>query len=160
MNYHYCQFCYKKTAQGSDIVRFCSHCGKSFSETTASTLQTPNKTSETQKIIQQFSNIDSRTKSSIEAYKRSLANRGLSEVDDGNDNDDDDFDRDDNIKVPNISKLQVDIDIEQNSGTPIRSLASGAQRKPRAETNKPSIKLNKKKFLQEYRKQAAAIKPK
>ena len=161
MNYHYCQFCFKKTAQGSDIVKFCAHCGKSFSEVSNSSQALSNKTV-TPSILQ--SQRDRDQDDNREVYKRLLAKRGISIDDDDDDeldNDAEDDVNDNDISVPSISKLQVEIDIPQDTGIPIRALARSAKREPRSANNKTKVvKVNKKKFLAEYLKSASSLRPK
>jgi predicted amidophosphoribosyltransferase len=41
MQSNYCQSCFKKTTQTVDIVKFCAHCGKPFSEITSSITKPP-----------------------------------------------------------------------------------------------------------------------
>ena len=156
MNYHYCQFCFKKTAQGSDIVKFCAHCGKSFNEITSSNQASINKS-----VISPFiseSQVDKNQGNNRETYRKLLAKRGIS-VDD--DDDDDETDNDSDISVPSISKLQIEVDIPQDVGVPMRALARSSKKEPRLNNNKTKIvKVNKKKFLEEYLKSASAIRPK
>ena len=152
MNYHYCQFCFKKTAQGSDIVRFCSHCGKSFCEVanaTPNVQSTPTANHPVNKSVAH--------NSSIEAYRKILAKRGIRDDEDDpiEDNDGDEVDR-----VPSISKLDIEVEIQKDRGVPIRSLASNSKREPRVETKTKPVKINKKKFLQEYQRQASSLRPK
>lgn len=163
MNYHYCQFCFKKTAQGSDIVKFCAHCGKSFSEIASSSQTTKRPKPPSLETPREQERNDNR-----EIYKKLLAKRGISVIDDDNeeletddnDNDNDDGNYDDNISVPSITKLQLDIDIPQDTGIPVRSLARSAKREPRPNNKTKVVKVNKKKFLEEYCKSAAALRPK
>lgn len=164
MNYHYCQFCFKKTAQGSDIVKFCAHCGKSFSEVSSSSQASSNKTT-THSIP--TSQRDRDQNDNREVYKRLLAKRGISIDDDeeddklGGDLEDNGNDNDDDVSVPSISKLQVEVDIPQDTGIPIRSLARSAKREPRNVNSKTkAVKVNKKKFLEEYLKSASSLRPK
>lgn len=145
MNYHYCQSCFKKTAQGSDIVKFCAHCGKPLvSESNFTSAAAPKQPNHTI------------PNSSLEAYRRALAKRGLDLEDAVDENDGDAYDE--NIRVPNMERLEAEVNIDQQSAIPIRSLAKSAPRPVRTD-NKKAAKINKKKFLQEYQRQAAAIRP-
>ncbi len=151
MNYHYCQSCFKKTAQASDVIKFCSHCGKPFGETT---------TAVSNVIKPSFPVNQPTSSSSISAYKKLLEKRGIKEDDDEDVDDDIISDSDEINKLPDIKQLSLEVDIVRDTGVPIRSLASGAKRKPKPETSNKSIKINKKKFLQEYQRQAASLRPK
>lgn len=147
MNYLYCQTCFKKTAQISDMVKFCSHCGKPFNE---SLVSTPSKPTYTQP-----------TNSTTEVYRQLLAKRGIKIEDDDEEEEGiiENEDGEDILSVPDIKKLNVDVDIDRNKGFSVRSLAQGAApRKPRSDTVKP--KKRDKNFLKNYLKSAAALRPK
>lgn len=171
MNYYYCQFCFKKTAQESNIVKFCAHCGKSFHEATNSNQTLPDQSIISSYVMKNQNN--QKKNNNREAYKKLLIKRGISIYDEGKDNDeldndieiennnDDNSNNDDNISVPSINKLQMEVDIPQDMGIPVRSLARAIKKEPRITNNKTkAIKINKKKFLEEYLKSASAIRPK
>ena len=141
MNFVYCQNCFKKTEQNAEIVKFCAHCGKSFiasSNTNAIQHTSPNATN----------------------YKQLLAKRGISEIDDEDENDDSN-NIDEDISVPHIKKLQLDVEIPQERGLPIRSVAKNTKRtpKPEAPENKRT-NFNKKQFWEQYSKEASSIRKK
>lgn len=159
MNYLYCQSCFKKTAQTSDIIKFCSHCGKSFTEVTAihESRRTPSIT--TNSIIET-------TSSTRDVYRKILAKRGIKEIE-GDDNDnvnedngdnDDSHNTEENTRVPDINKLDVDVKIFQSKGISVKSLAKNTPRKARVDSNVKHKKRNKS-FLSDYLKSTASIRP-
>lgn len=152
MNFYYCQSCFKKTPQTTSVVTKCSHCGVA-SETNITN-------SNTRPTVPQIGSQD---------YRQQLINRAEKqrrirpevEIDDLDGSLDEDMDEnddgaeDENVSVPHINKLKVEIDIPQNSGMPVRSLAKGAERKARTKTK--GKKIDKKQFLAEFQKSASTL---
>lgn len=157
MNYHYCQACFKKTPQTVDIIKFCAHCGKPFLENiNQSTLSHGNLTR------------DLTRKSLRDKLRQQLkSNHKQSIIDDDQDNDtddlldDNDIESDDNIRVPNIHKLDLEVDVQQDKGVAISHIAQAAKRQPKPEnTSNKKTKFNKKQFLAQYQKEASSIRQK
>ena len=161
MHYLYCQSCFKKTAQTSDIVKFCAHCGKPFDESFAVSKQfiEPVWADNRKEIIGKSSTDHLPT--TTDFYRCLLAKRGIKEVEDDDleEGNDDDNARGEDVSVPHIDKFQVDVDIQRDKGISVKSLARNVPRKPRTQTTSKPKKRDKN-FLQEYMKSAAALRPK
>lgn len=169
MNHVYCQHCYKKTPQTTDLVKFCAHCGKPFIETNANTKpQSKPEVNNSSRSKSTLSQEDEQTLIRLKrlaAFKKAELEATIDE-DDETEVDDPDFDDDSDInlptteelRVPKINKLKVDVDIDNDKGVPVRALAKNAKRQPKQE--KVRKKFDKKKFLEQYSKEASAIKPK
>lgn len=156
MNFYYCQSCFKKTPQTSSIVTCCSHCGKYFVDTSINNVTfTGGSTS--------IPEIGSRE------YKQQLINRAEKQrrirrevemdiIDDDLETDaEDDGVDDENISVPNINKLKVEVEIPENSGIPVRSLAKGVARQQKVKLKGKQIKIDKKQFLADFQKSASTL---
>lgn len=149
----YCQSCFKKTAQTVDIVKFCSHCGKPFINIDVATTKPEKKVSPPPSSFNQ-------AKLRILAKQADIQGE-LDEVEDDDDLDDVHDSDDENLKVPRLSQLEVDVEIPKANGAPIRSVASGAKRKDKpTSSNTKGKKFNKKQFLKEFQKQSSAIRSK
>lgn len=153
MNVIYCQKCFKKTPQTVDIPKFCSHCGKPFIEASASTITNIDFQSSSNKQSPQLQSKRS------ELRRRADIEGDLDNFDDLETEIDDENDE---VSVPNINKLDVEVDIPKETAAPLRSVARNTPRQPRTKTstNPKTKKIDKKKFLAEFQKQASAIKPK
>jgi hypothetical protein len=143
MNFIYCQSCFKKTPQTIDIVKFCAHCGKSFS------------------ISQGI--IDNRNKSTdslSSIIKRKAIKTAIFYGQDDEDNENNDIEEDlsnqEEIQsVPNIQKLEIEVDIPKEPVYTVGSIAKGLPRKAREKQNiKP---IDKEKFLEEFLKSASSL---
>lgn len=160
MQSNYCQSCFKKTTQTIDIVKFCAHCGKPFSEVTSSIAAKPQNVisppweyTAPVKELEKRDNRKYREKILSQTRNKRLEDNDEDDIDD----DVDDFDgEEDNVRVPNISKLDVEIDIPRNEGQTLKSLAQGAPRKPKQKIKAP--KVNQKEFLANFLKSASSLK--
>ena len=159
MNFNYCQSCFKKTPQTTDITRFCAHCGKPFIN-----LASVPSTSST--LLRQIERQASDEQASDQEYRRRLIQRAESkklnklefELDDDTELDDNNIPEEDVDRVPNIKGLKVDIDIPQQNAMSVRSLASERPRpiKP-PDKHKKRTKQEKQAFLAEFQKGASAL---
>lgn len=128
----YCSTCGAPTEYSFKQPLFCSNCGKSFNQTAAAITQTPIK-----QIIK----------------KQNL------EIEDQDDIDLDlDFEEVD--RVPEISSLDIDLQIPQNKPVKLGSiLGTSTDVEPIQLSNvdNPSVKMSKKKILEEFAKEAGSI---
>lgn len=161
MQSNYCQSCFKKTTQTVDIVKFCAHCGKPFCEVGS---YTATKSSSVSNPPQEYIK-PTKEKENKEYRERIISrarNKRLMEDVSDDDEDEDDIDDlqgdEDNVRVPNINQLSVEIDIPQNTGQTLKSLAQGAPRKHKEKIKAP--KVNQKEFLANFLKSASSIKNK
>lgn len=155
MNYHYCQVCFKKTPQTTDIIKFCAHCGKSFSEPENLSISTTNNSTK-------FICLPSKTFKDKARERLESKSRRQSVEEDGdeiNDLLDDDIESDYGAQMPNINKLDLEVDLSPDQGVSISNIARGAKRDARIDNTK-KVKINKKKFLEQYKKEASAIRNK
>ena len=159
MNYHYCQACFKKTPQITDVVNFCSHCGKSFLEdndqpTTSNNIIISTTTPQHRQTFKDKSR---------ERLQFKNRQKSTNHEDDETDDllDDNSTESNYNAKVPNINKLDLEVDITQDRPAAIGSIAQGIKRQPKPEnTNNKKVKLNKKQFWAQYQKEASSIRKK
>lgn len=164
MNFYYCQSCFKKTPQTASIVTKCSHCGK-VSEVSEDYNPRPSQRKIINEMVNNWDNAE---------YRKRLIDRAAAEkqrrirpeveIDNLNDDLDEDIDEnndgdteDDNISVPHINKLKVEVEIPENSGIPIRSLAKGAARRQKVKPKDKQIKIDKKQFLANFQKSASTL---
>ncbi|MEK6878286.1 MAG: hypothetical protein AABY22_01690 [Nanoarchaeota archaeon] len=153
MNFYYCQSCFKKTPQTTSVITKCAHCGK------GSEINTINNN-----VRQTTPPIGSNE------YRQQLINRSerqnriRAEVEIETSNHDEDIEdlegdfdnvNDENVSVPNIDKLKVEVDIPKSSGMSVRSLAKGAQRKTKTKTK--GKKIDKQQFLADFQKSASTL---
>jgi len=118
-------------------ANFCSSCGSSFVNLKASTLGTkPNP----------------KPKPKIAPPKKPVVTADL----DDNDDDDEPIIDSESATVPQIDSLDVEVRASQPRKMSVSDLASGANKT--YQTN--NIKVNKKSVLEEFRREASAIKPK
>lgn len=158
MTFNYCQSCFKKTPQTADIVKFCIHCGKSFEN-----IENYKSIASKSNYIENYDNKKYREKlmARMEGknISKSTVDKEIDEDEDGNENEDLDVEIDDNVEVPDIDKLKVEIDIPDNSGVPLGTMAKGAARQPKQKSNQQVI-LDKKQFLAEFQKSASTLRNK
>ena len=159
MNFYYCQSCFKKTPQTASVVTKCSHCGKA-SEISSDYNPHPSQHKIINQMVNNWSNAEYRKRlidrAAAEKQRRISAEVEIDDLDEDIENEIDDNDvEDDNVSVPHINKLKVEVDIPQNSGISVRSLAKGAERKTRTKTK--GKKIDKKQFLAEFQKSASTL---
>jgi len=155
MNNIYCQSCFKKTPQTTDLVKFCAHCGKPFLETGASShsqhkeLSNSSKREELQKRI------------ALAERKYSIDYEKEEDEDDGDSNDNetelDTIDNQPDFRHSGRKSVGIEVELPTNNGVPIRHVARSAKRTPKPETKRG--KFNKKKFWEQFRKEASALRP-
>ncbi len=147
MNFNYCQSCFKKTPQTTDITKFCAHCGKPF----VNLASIPNPQASLQ------------PQAGSEEYRKRLIQRAESrkfefEIDEDTELDDNGSAEEDVDRVPDIKGLKVEIDIPQQNATPLRSLASNKPRQPKPpDKHKKRTKQEKQAFLENFQKEASAL---
>lgn len=161
MNYHYCQACFKKTPKTVDGIRFCVHCGKSFGEDEHNLYPSQHK------IVSQLHNLPPKPKQTLRdklcERLKFKEFRQQSTDNDANDllDNDDDIESDYNAQVPDIHKLDLEVDIPRDQGIAISNIAQGAKRQTRLEnTNNEKVKFNKERFWAQYQKEASSIRKK
>jgi hypothetical protein len=128
----YCTDCGSPTEYSIKPPLFCSNCGKSYNNTSV-----PNKV-EVKKIESKVKNLN------VEAdYDY-----------------DDDSEGEDLNHVPNISNLQMDLDIPKNKSVKLGSLLGTSnhdQEDIKFNNPVPNKKLSKKKILEDFAKEAGSI---
>jgi hypothetical protein len=139
----YCTECGSPTNYTSSKPKFCSACGSPFDKLVVNKVQLQKPTI---------------TKENI--YKKPINQSKNSFIDDQEDYDDDDIQ--DVNNVPNIRSLDVELQANDMQKVKIGEIAgTGASfKRQRNKTSKKLTKADKKKFLEEWQREAGAIRPK
>mgnify|MGYP001601855481 CR=1 FL=1 len=150
MNFYYCQSCFKKTPQTISVVTKCSHCGSVSETNTISSVRptTPQVGSQEyrrQVINRAERNVRAKVEIDTDLDEDNDLDTNIDEIDD------------ENISVPHIDKLKVELDLPVNTGASVRSLAKGAKRQERPKSKTKSVKIDKKQFLADFQKSASTL---
>lgn len=130
MNFNYCQRCFKKTAQTTEIVKFCAHCGKPFVAN-----------------FEQKSIIKSNFDPNIE-------------IETDEDENDEDSNENVRVPQLKGLQMEIEISKNSGVPVSSLARGIKRELKPTPTTTKPAKKLNKKTFWQQYSKEASAIRKK
>jgi hypothetical protein len=141
----YCSECGNPTSYTSLKPKFCSGCGNSFDKTLI------NKTSEHKSITAKF-----------EQPRRISPKVPVKPQFEKYDDEDDDYDHEEINHVPNISNLDCDIDEPRRNQVKIGDIIGSNKNPSRREKqkNKSQTKSERKKFLEDFQKEAGALRPK
>lgn len=142
----YCTECGSPTNYTSSKPKFCSSCGSAFDKLVVNKVQLQKPTF---------------TKQNNTYKKPSFQSKELLAEND-EDYGDDDYDTQDTNHVPNIRGLDVELQASDNQKLKIKDIVgTGApSKRERNKTSKKMTKADKKKFLEEWKREAGAIRPK
>ena len=123
--------------------KFCSGCGNSFGKTVVN------------KVLMQKPIADK-----PQPPKRILPKVQLKSSEDSYEDDDDDFDEVNH--VPNINSLDCEIDETRQRKTKIGDIIGSSKNQPKREKtkSKPVSKAERKKFLEDFKREAGSLRPK
>lgn len=137
----YCTECGHPTTYSLNKPKFCSNCGNSFEKITINKTQ-PEKP----------------TFAKIQPHKKIIARN---ENNNFEDNEDFDYDNDVNI-VPDLNGLDCEILESKKQNLKIKDIigTADAREKNKNKNNKKLSKIEKRKFLEEFKREAGALRPK
>jgi hypothetical protein len=141
----YCSECGTPTSYTSLKPKFCSGCGNAFDKTLI------NKTSEQKPITAKF-----------EQPRRISPKVPVEPQFEKYDDEDDDYDQEEINHVPNISNLDCEIDEPRRNQVKIGDIIGSNKNPSRREKlkNKSQTKSERKKFLEDFQREAGALRPK